>query len=379
MKIKWDFNVIYIYVCFVVVTLSYVPSLPFGKYKMIAVAISIIYPLVSMVSKDSMQKQDLILIFVLFYSALLQDTSIFQKFMSLFFYVTLIMWSLHGNEIMKNLSCIYSSGMGIATGIFIGLMYSRNEILVQLSGVFNSRRRLYGGFSHPNSLGAMATAALVALFTYTVVKTRKTRKERFFLSAIKALLFIVLLETKSRTALIMFIVFLGVYNLHYVKKLKLIYQYFVYFLLVLGIVFIFYYFVTSYAQEDVAYAGRLKIFNTMVVTPKIFLVGNGMVGAASLDRTNTGGGAMEIAWVMLFYKNGIIGIIAYIYILYYIARQILLINNTKRKWLAIAVLSSMLIGTLGEAYIVNITNVLPMMEWILVSTLALKEGNFENH
>lgn len=366
-----------LFFAYLIVTLSYVQTLPFGSVKFLGVLLTICFPLGQVAVRGwHIARRDFMLFFILAMSALFQDTSVKQKMFSFFFYTVLICWTLHGHEIIKSTKHIFAAGMGIVLGIIVGLAYSKGELLVQLSGLYNSRARLWGAFTHPNHLGAAATAAIIAMTCYFVLSGWK--KRRIVPILLMGLMILTLLETKSRTALIMVITFFTIYRMQFMKKLSSSMRPIVWILLIILAGWIAYSFFTGYAQEDAAYSARLNIFDTMIVTPKTFLVGNGMVDAASLNRENAAGGSMEIGWVMLFYKNGVIGLIAYVYIIGHMIARIKRISSLKQRWLAWAVLGSMMIGTFGEAYIVNITNISPMLEWILLGALTFKEEGFED-
>ena len=258
---------------------------------------------------------------------------------------------------------------GITCAVILGLCLTLNEVLAQLASIYNSRSRLWGGFTHPNNLGGIISCAIIGLYTYKFIGGIKSKNKKYYHLILTILIFLIY-ATKSRTSWIVTIVAIAVMNIKIISTKEKSVRILLYTLLTMGALYIGYFFLTQYALQDGAFTGRLAIFSTMEVTPKTFLVGNGMVNASSLDRTNTNGGAMEIAWIMLFYKNGIIGVLSFITVILILIRKIKKVKNINQLWAFRGILISFMIGTVGEAYMVNITNVPAMFNWIMLCVLS---------
>lgn len=252
---------------------------------------------------------------------------------------------------------------------------THDQILIQLNDVYNTRHRIWGGFFHPNSLGGILSTAIIGMYSYNFIKNIQNKRNKIIYYIFLILLTVLLYFTKSRTSWIITIVAILVMNIYRIRGIKAVQRVILYSLIILFCLFVGYYFIKYYALQDVAFMNRFKIFDRMTVTLKTFFVGNGMVNADNLNRGNTNGGVMEIAWVMLFYKNGIIGIISFISIILLILINARKVKDEKQKWVFIGILISFLLSSLGEAYIVNITNIPAMFNWIMLCVLSSNEFN----
>lgn len=321
-----------------------------------------------------MQKNELLIFLILLIlltgSCAFQNTSISGKITSITFYITFLIWTLLSYKfINKRVHILYIS-CGILFGVVIGLVLTFNEVISQLASIYNTRSRLWGGFTHPNHLGGIISSSIIGLYVYNFIIKIEKRRNKFLYRIVLLTLIVLLYATKSRTSWIVTIVAIVIMNLRYISTKPKVFRIIMYVLLVIGSIYIGYFFITEYALQQDAFTGRLLIFETMEVTPDTFLVGNGMVNAANLDRTNANGGAMEMAWVMLFYKNGLIGVISFISIILVLIKRLKRVENLSQLWAFRGVLTAFMIGTIGEAYMVNITNVPSMFNWVMLSVLS---------
>ena len=323
--------------------------------------------------KNGINEKDLAIFLILFIILLLscafQNTLISGKISSIVFYITFLTWSLLSYKIINKREQILYVVYGISIAVIIGLVITFNEVLSQLASIYNSRTRLWGGFTHPNHLGGIVSSAIIGLYTYKFLGGVKLKNKKYYYLSLIVLI-VLLYATKSRTSWIVTIVAITVMNIKFISTKQKSIRILLYSLLVFGTIFIGYFFITEYALQDTAFTGRLAIFNTMEVKPKTFLVGNGMVNAANLNRENTNGGAMEIAWVMLFYKNGIIGVLTFIIIILILLGRLKKVKNINQVWAFRGILIAFMIGTLGEAYMVNITNIPSLFNWVILCVLS---------
>lgn len=316
----------------------------------------------------------LILFIILLVSCSFQNTSFLGKISSIVFYITFLIWTLLSYKVIYKRSYILCIVYGITAAVILGLALTFNDVLAQLSSIYNSRSRLWGGFTHPNHLGGIISSAVIGLYTYKFTGGIKSKNKKNYYLLLFILVFL-LYATKSRTSWIVTIVSISIMNIKNINKMEKSTRFILKILLIVGGIYIGYFFYTEYAMQDSAFAGRLKIFDTMEVTPRTFIVGNGMVNASQLDRSNTNGGAMEIAWSMLFYKNGMIGVICFLFIIGILINRSNKVVDVNQKWAFRGVLIGFLVGTLGEAYMVNITNVPALFNWVILSVLSSKNYN----
>lgn len=363
---------IIIFLIFFLQTMSFVMTLNLNNIKYISIFI-----LNGLVMCHCMKKgikrhefiAYLVLFIILLVSCSFQNTSISGKVSSIVFYITFLIWTLLSYKIIYKRRHILYIVYGITVAIVLGLVLTFNEVLVQLASIYNTRSRLWGGFTHPNNLGGIISCAIIGLYTYKFIGNIKDKNKKYYYSMLIILIFL-LYATKSRTSWIVTIVAIVVMNIKKINTMDKSTRFVLKILLIAGGIYISYFFFTEYALQDGAFNGRLKIFDTMEVTPRTFIVGNGMVNAAQLDRSNTNGGAMEIAWVMLFYKNGIIGVISFIATIAILLLRIRRVKNINQVWAFRGILIAFMVGTIGEAYMVNITNVPSMFNWIILSVLS---------
>lgn len=363
---------IIIFLIFFFQTMSFVMTLNLNSIKYVSMimlnGLIIIFCMQNLIKKNELLSFFILLI-LLTISCVFQSTSFYGKITSITFYFTLLMWTLMSYKVINNKAHIIYISCGILFGVIIGLGLTFNEVIVQLASIYNSRSRLWGGFTHPNHLGGIISSSLIGLYVYNFINKIEKRYKILYVITI-SILIVLLYATKSRTSWIVTIVAIVVMNMKYIATKPKIVKLFTYSLIIVGGLYISYFFITEYALQEDAFLGRLRIFETMNVTPSTFLVGNGMVGASSLDRTNTNGGAMEIAWVMLFYKNGIIGVISFISIILILVKRLSKVTNINQIWAFRGILTAFMIGTLGEAYLVNITNVPALFNWVMLSVLS---------
>lgn len=360
-------------IMFFLTTISYVESLGLSSLKYVSIAYSI-FIIVNSLIKKGFKKKDfkvsLILFLPLSISAIFQNLTITQLIFADFFYLSLILWSLFGYKVIKEQEDILGSAVGILMGLIFGLIISFDIVISQMNSIYNSRNRMWGGFSHPNQLASIALSACIGIILYLYLNGSLNINKKILLYFSIVISIIILYLTKARTSWIAVIVFFVVLNINKIQRWNNRSKILFHMVFIFGSLFIGYYYYTEYALSTDSYLVRLRIFDTMRVSWKTFFVGNGMTNASSLDRSNSGDGAMEIGWIMLFYKNGIIGIIAYLCIFWNWWKGILKSNDYKIKYAFSAVFFSFLITSFGEAFIAAITNVLPMFFLIIMSSLS---------
>lgn len=373
MRIKsFKIDSIIIFLIFFLQTMSFVMTLNLNSIKYISIFILNGLVIIKCL-KNGIKKNEfriyITLFIILLISCSFQNTSFSGKLTSITFYVTFLIWTLLSYKVInerRHILCIVS---GIVVAIILGLGLTFNQVILQLSSIYNPRSRLWGGFTHPNHLGGIISSAIIGLYAYKFIGGVKEKNKKYYYFTLLLLVFL-LYCTKSRTSWIVTIVAIIVMNIKSIATKKKAIRIILYILLIIISFFIAYFFLTEYALQDGAFIGRLSIFSTMNVTLKTFFIGNGMVNSSSLDRVNTNGGAMEMAWVMLFYKNGIIGVLSFIIIILILLDRLKIVKNINQVWAFRGILIAFMIGTLGEAYMVNITNIPSLFNWVILCVLS---------
>lgn len=371
------FDSIIIFIIFFLQTMSFVMTLNLNNIKYISIFMLNGLVVINCLKRGIKRREFilcLILFITLFTTCAFQNTSFSGKISSIVFYITFLIWTLLSYKVINKKKHILCIIIGIATAVILGLLLTFNEVVVQLASIYNSRNRLWGGFTHPNNLGGITSCVIIGLYAYKFIGGIKEKNKKYYYLFIFIFIFI-LYATKSRTSWIVTIVAIIVMNIKFIECKQKSVRIMLYILLAIGSIYIGYFFLMEYALQDGAFIGRLEIFNTMEISLKTFFTGNGMVNASDLDRTNTNGGAMEIAWVMLFYKNGVIGVVAFITVILVLLRRIRKINSINQVWAFRGILVAFMVGTLGEAYMVNITNVPSMFNWIILCVLSSRTLN----
>lgn len=353
-------------------TVSYIEPFNMAFLKYAAVLVSIIFIFAGTNSK--VKKSELIPFTLMFsafvISCLFQDTTLLQKGVSIIFYFTLLSWTFFGRYLISSPIVLLKMAAGIFWAMTIGMFLTRNESLQQLDNVYNSRRRVWGGFTHANTLGSICVAGIILIICYVFfLKKSSVRKSDIIKISIMLCTFLGFLYlSKSRTSLIVFIMFCCVLLLKYIRKFKKNSRLYIVLILIVGSSAIIYLFAAEYALSDTTFLMRLQSTEKTDIIELPFWVGRGMLRTEDVQNILTPGTYTEIAWVMLFYKNGVIGIILYIFLIYSIYKIYKKnLHQNKQPLMFWAILISMLVGTLGEAYIVNITNVISMVEFLLLN------------
>lgn len=361
-------------IVFFIASISFVSSLGINNIKYIAVFITVVMAFNPNANKIKMMIT-IPVISILVISTVLQPISSSQKLLSIAFYVVLLHWIMEGGRILRSPKDYLSVSIGIMLAIAIGLILTRGEIAGQLANPWNTRRRIWAGFGHANTLGSMAVTGMFSEIIYfrLMFGNEYKRKQNVLLIIMVTFFMIVLYITKSRTSIIMLFSFLIVQVIYNVSKLSRRKKIAISIVLIPILSYIAWVFIDSYILNDQAYLIRLLGLRNLSFTPTTFLIGHGMIGTADITYSFEGG--LEIAWVMLFYKTGVAGIICYIILIAFLCFQER--NNyikgridSKKHQLYMSILISMLVGSFAESYIVSITHIVAMFEWICLGALS---------
>ncbi|WP_262316605.1 hypothetical protein [Lacticaseibacillus parakribbianus] len=316
----------------------------------------------------------------LIFSCMLQQTSIVDKASSAFFYLILISWTQFGDLIISNMSDLSSATFGLFAAELMTICLTWSLRAQQLASPYSTRVRVFWGFTHPNMIGSLAEILIFAALTLLILQWKKIfRTIKWYALLIIAVQSVYIIKVSdSRTSLFSTIVFVGFLALEWLRRVSKKWFLFVLISLLPVVTLVAVNFVQSYLLNDVAFMSRLN-FGLMKATPLTALVGNGMVSNADLNMSNMNGAHGEMAAALLFYKNGISGIIGYVAIFGNLWLHLRVQANHLQKIIGAALLSAILVGSIGEAYIVNITNVFPMLGLILLSSLTYNQNIFQSN
>lgn len=320
-------------------------------------------------------------LFTLFFFLLslpFQRLSLFQNFMAGLFYITLIVVTFFGYMIFQEIKDYLFAAIGYCFATIIVFLYSPSKLVLQFYNVYNTRRRLSGGFAHPNSLGGSALAVIVLLLVYKRIHGISGKwKSRFFYIILILMVFLIYCSN-SRGAYTVGAVFMITYMLKYVNNFNKKTKLFIYTLIAILIGYILYYTV-QYYLEDPSYSSRfIGAFNLHIHGIK-YLFGYGMVGADEIDYSVLDEGSMEIAWTKLFYKNGVVGMGLFIMIWVVILNKGIGIKSKEVKNCFFAVFFAFLAESFVESVMVSIFSAFPICFWICLSSIPYMEEKLINN
>lgn len=368
------------FIAFFVAVLAYDTAINLAYIKYISIGVLIF--LAWFRTKGKLQRSRMIVVIpvflILVVSCLFQDTTFSEKLTSILFYATLVSWIVYGDNVYRNTFEIFSATIGTYVGMIYVIITSWGLTAQQLALTSESRQRMWWAFPHPNTLGSICAAIIIVMISlYFLQGKHQSRIQTLISSGIIISTGVILFLTDSRTAEITVLIFVVLLLMWKLRKISKNIRVIIYLFISLVLVYSVYVFVDKYALNDQAFQMRMSIFSRMIITPMTALFGNGMVDASSLNVTNINGGNYEIAWVTLFYKNGIVGILSYLVLVLFLILRSRLIIFYRRRWLIGAILLELFVGSFGEALIINLTNVSPMLVIPFLGALVFSNAGFE--
>ena len=377
-KYLLDYRSIFIFIGFFLITISNIYI--FDKAKIIGILLILALAYIE-VFKYGISNKDLlyfILFFVLFVGQILfQQLTINQIINAIFYYIVLLTMVILGKNILKNGKDFYLCTLSVGLANLIGFFYSPTLLIQQImrSG---SRVRVYGSFTHPNALGSIIIMCLISGMIYLSTIDKISNKQKKVSIVFCLFLIFQLILTDSRGYLILFVVIISIYFLKNTSNKSILYKYTIFLVLsILGIYFI-YFFWNYYIIEDASYLSRLQGFNSLNLSGIKYWFGYGMVSSNDINYEILDGGSMEIAWVKMLYKVGMIGVVLFILILLKVFFTSKKIKNCKIKYAFYATYFSFLVGSLVESSLVTIFNANPILIWISLSSIPNIEKRRKN-
>lgn len=255
--------------------------------------------------------------------------------------------------------------------VFVVLMmiWSIPDIISQLHFYSStSRLRIKGCFSNPNSLGHIS-AFLVIMFVASAPAriaedNKKNAAKSIFVIAV-LLLFIV--ASGSNTALIetiafLVLVFIGSRFDRFTPRARTLCVLLLVVSLAFVLISLFY-----WAVSQETFRMRLESLTSVSSEKASLLVGLGYVSSSGISSvTQAAGGVVDMLWVSLLYRVGVVGYIAYA--LYFFAAYIGAFKSNN-KWLIIAFLAAVLLQSMAESYLSSVMSFVSWFIWAFGSAL----------
>lgn len=366
---------------FFLITIANVSAFDKLKYIGLILILSTIY---IEVLRNGIEKKHSVWISILFsifiYEILFQNLSNFQVINAIFYYVTLLTISILGKNILKSGEDFLYCTIGIFVANIIGFLYSPS-LLIQQFTENSSRFRIYGSFSHPNALASTINICLISWIIYLSTIKNITKKEKIVTITLIIILMFQLILTNSRgyifLSIFMIVCYISKgYARENTKKNKIRRILILYFFII-TILLIIYYFIKTYAIKDASYLYRLSGVKNLKLKGLRYLFGYGMVSSNEIDYSILDNGSMEIAWLKMFYKVGIIGVICFIILVIKIFIDGIKIKDKKIKYAFYATYFSFLIGSFVESNLVTIFNANPIFMWLCLSAIPYLEQRRE--
>lgn len=351
----------------------------YEKLKYLSVLILLAIIIYSFKNKQPKKYFILVAIIIMFFitlSIIFQDISIGQAISSLMYYVVLLFISFGGYRIFERKKDIQFGLYALIIATILILLDSKSEIIYQY-GVLSQyigRVRVYGKFNHVNTLAYLCATILITSLILIYIKKNLFKNNilnKITWFSIIIGFSIVLFLTDSRGAM----AFVGTFYLMHIydywieksklsKKSKVLISILLFF--VIAILFLDNIF--HYIFSQATFQNRMAVFYEIDGNFLQKLFGRGMIAANSIDYSNITG-YMEIAWVNIFYKSGIIGVISFVFIflvLYYNSLKLFKGNKKIARNLLLAII----VTTLVESVITSIFNLVPLFIWPLLSLIC---------
>ena len=300
---------------------------------------------------------------------LFQTLSASQAQTAAAYYAVLIAVSIFGGRAAGSVRELVGMAAGFFAGILAVFFYSPSAIAEQLNDTSNTRMRISGSFAHPNTLGYSAFTVIFLLLIVLALRRRdfsRLQKAACVLMIGASAGFLYL--SKSRGAWGVTAVFLVIFLSRALFRLPARQRQALTILGAAALLCAGAVILRSYVLTDASYASRISGLFSIDLEGHV-LFGYGMVDSASIDYTVLSEGSMEIAWLKLYYKNGVVGILTFVLLILYSVRKALKLRNRNLRRLWWAVCFAFLANSAVESTMVAIFNAFPLCLWISLSAL----------
>ena len=322
----------------------------------------------------------LFIIFVLFSIGIIsQNLLVSRKLILLLTVYAILLASIFGEKYLNSINLLRLASYSIFWGsILVYLLAIFNELKTtgSTAGILGSIFSFNGGVVFKNYFGGNMLSIFIGIYI-----SRQCGKKCFSDIILLVLTVLGIVISGSFGSYLLLIVFFCMMQAKYFKKLqKLKRDIFIFFLILLGIT-VCWYFYQEIALNISTYQYRVKgvinYYNYIIDRPFELWFGNddltvntGSNYVSSFRRIFGYDGTMEFALLNIVIKNGLIGLIGYIYIFIRSFRIALKSSNWTYKTAMIAIIVTMVASALVETYIQTIHAVFGIFGYLAIAGLA---------
>lgn len=326
-------------------------------------------------SKKELKKEALLLAIVGF-SMLVIETPFqsgnFSKIPSIGLYALVLIASLFAGQIIDDdndlVKCVTVCTILVCILMVMSIPMIREQINF-FRTYYGGRIRVKGCFSNENSLGHICAMLGVLGVSAIIRLKRQSKPVLMMICCISNLLLCI--ASGSRTALITFLAFLLICLYFNLRKKLIIQAHRIMLDFISGIVvLIIIYEVIPIAVESFNESGRLgEIKGSVEALWGVGYASSEQIGAI----TSVAGGHTEMLFISLYYRVGILGMMAYliIFVSSFISRE-------KYDYVSFAVLIFLVLQMVGESYISSVMSFVSFFDWVILSGLHINSKN-ENY
>lgn len=303
-----------------------------------------------------------------------QSLKIQEALFALLYYLFLLTIATSGVAVVRNSNTVLIVGVATVVCVALVLLSSSTEVMQQIQQPDSSGRvRIFGSFESPNTLGAASYSAIICLVSYNIITRQKVLVGKLCSVTIVAL-FLILLLTDSRTSIIVAISFVVVlifclYSPRLSDGARLLSK--IAAVLLLGV---FIYAMVDYSLEIESMRIRLQSAQALLSGDlDTLLFGYGMLSSGGTQAyfiQASGVVHADIAWVMILMKSGLIGLLANIALVVFIALRMRKVQNAYIRACGFAAMAAFLAGTLGENYMASLSSLPSLLWWMFPSALS---------
>lgn len=260
----------------------------------------------------------------------------------------------------------------VVSFVFVALMmiWSIPDIISQLHFYSStSRLRIKGCFSNPNSLGHISAFLVIMFVSSAPARIAPDKKKNAANSCLViAVLLLFIIASGSNTALIETIAFLALVFIgsrfdRFTSRARTLCALLLIVSFAVVLISLF-----NWAVSQETFRMRLESLASVSSERASMLVGLGYVSSSEIASvTQAAGGVVDMLWVSLLYRVGVVGYIAYF--LYFLAAYRGAFGS-KNKWLIIAFLTAVLLQSMAESYLSSVMSFVSWFIWAFGSALS---------
>lgn len=278
----------------------------------------------------------------------------------LFTMLFIAVFAILAEHFLNSLYAVKCAAYGVFVGTVIttGLAIIGGESLTSLAVEGGISWGFNGGLQHKNYFACAMLTVFSALYFYTKY-IEKTMLDQFLM----LISFLLIVVSNSRGTLIMMFVFLVIAHydilLNFKKNQRGIFLLLITFVCILGIIIIYSYFVSDSGSYMIRMKGLLAYIELYKNDTFHMWYGNAEMAWKNGNYVNNvraiigWDGTVELSFLSILVKNGIIGYFGYIVIFIFYIKKGLTVSNWKYKVMILSLSFSLLSSAFVENYITN--------------------------